>query len=290
MMDDVRILHQVDMRDFSILRVGGILPDLYQVESQKGLKNVLLFLRKKRRKYLVIGNGTKLLFPDHFRIHSGIQVRYKRIVFHAQYVEVGAGAKLATFARLLTIKGYEGGSGLCDIPGDIGGSIVNNAGAFQDEISSILESVDVVDADGNFRTYQKEELFFSYRQSRWQQEDIGVIYQARFRLIPGDKEVLLHQMQENHTKRKITQPIGIRTLGSTFKNPPMGKAAYFIFQTFPHGYQKKGIRLHPKQMNFLEIEGEITAKEVWDFIANVRKKVYNKMHILLESEIQRKGW
>lgn len=290
MMRDVKVSHLVDMRKFSSLRIGGTLQDFYEVFSLEGLQNVLRFLQKKRRKYIVIGNGSKLLFPDTFRVRSGIKVRQNQIQFYEEYVKVGAGAKLATFARLLTLKGYEGGSGLCDIPGDIGGSIVNNAGAFQDEIGAIVESVDVVDSKGNIHTYQKNELDFSYRYSRFQKENLGIIFQVRFRLIRGDLTKLQEKMKENHRKRITAQPIGIRTLGSTFKNPSIGKAAFFIFQTFPHGYHRKGIRLHPKQMNFIEIEGKIKAKEIWDFIAYVRKKVYNKMHVLLESEIQKKGW
>lgn len=290
MMHDVKVSHFVDMSKFSSLRIGGILQDFYEVYSLEGLQDVLRFLQKKRRKYLVIGNGSKLLFPDTFRVRSGIRVQYNKIQFYEKYVEVGAGTKLASFARLLTMNGYEGGSGLCDIPGDIGGSIVNNAGAFQDEIGELVESVDVVDSKGNVHTYQKDELCFSYRNSRFQKENLGVIFQVRFRLIRGDFIKLQEKMKENHQKRITAQPVGIRTLGSTFKNPSIGKAAFFIFQTFPHGYQRKGILLHPKQMNFIEIEGEIKAKEIWDFIAYVRKKVYNKMHVLLESEIQKKGW
>lgn len=290
MMRDVKVFHDVDMRKFSSLRIGGTLRDFYEVYSIEGLQDVLRFLQKKRKKYMVIGNGSKLLFPDSFRVHSGIKVQYKKIQFYEEYVEVGAGTKLAVFARILTQNGYKGGSGLCDIPGDIGGSIVNNAGAFEDEIGSLVESVDVVDQKGNIHTYQQNELHFSYRHSRFQEENIGVIFQVRFRLIHGNAIQLHAKMKENHQKRIATQPTGIRTLGSTFKNPPLGKAAFFIFQTFPHGYERKGIRLHPKQMNFLEIREEIKAKEIWDFIAYVRKKVYNKMHVLLESEIQKKGW
>ena len=283
---DRRVDIAFPLKKASYARLGGIVPIKIEIYSIIGCYKTIQNIHNLQYDYFVYGSGSNLLFLDHYEKTIALHLKMKEFKIIADILIVEAGMPLARLAKIMTELGYLHFAGLVDIPGEIGGSLYNNAGAFHDEIADSLIDVLCMLDDGELIIYKKEELDFSYRHSRFQKEDLGIILKARFLLEKGNKEEIIKVRNENKKYRLNHQPHAIRTFGSTFKNPKEGSAAYFIEKAGLKGYQKGKIKISNRHANFLEILGDITSEEVMNFIYFIQGIVYNKYTILLEIEIE----
>ena len=282
---DKKYIEHADMSKYSPVKIGGIIDRLYLINSLQDLQETMRSLREENLPFFVFGNASKMLFPDFFSKKAAIKVVAKNMEFEEDKVYVEAGVSLSYFARLMVKKGYVGFEGLTMIPGALGGSLVNNAGAFGSTISDMLIEVFVVDNEGNLRRYKKEELDFAYRTSRFKKENLGIIYQLVFHLQKGDEQSLEERKNAYEKKRKASQPHGILTFGSTFKNPSFGYAGEWIEKAGLKGFKRGHVSISQQHANFLEISSEASAKEVRDLIAFIKDEVYNKYSVILEPEV-----
>jgi len=282
-MANYRLTLNFDVKSISTVKIGGIIKKFYEVYNPLGLKEVLKELKKNNETYYVIGGCSKILFPDIFLRDALICLKNDFIKCQKNVVVVGAGTLLKKFAHFMTNHGYSGFSGLVSIPGQVGGAIVNNAGAFNDEISTNLVSIKVYH-NGRFKTLKKEELDFSYRTSRLKHESM-IVLEATFKKVPRDKSALQSEARANILKRIESQPHQVLTLGSTFKNKKGQYIAQVLDSIGVKGLALNGVRVSSRHANFLENYDNCTQKNFLNILVILRTLVYNKLGYNAEFEV-----
>jgi UDP-N-acetylmuramate dehydrogenase len=173
-----------------------------------------------------------------------------------------------------------------NIPGTVGGAVRMNANAYGGELASVLDWVEVSTAAGTDRR-RPDQLGFAYRRSNLRAGE--VVLRCSFALTPGDPEEIKATMESMRGRRREAQPSGIKTFGSTFKNPddPDGRTAGQLLEAAGcQGLQVGGSRFAPKHANFVENTGDATTADVLDLMAAGRARVKERFGIALEPEVQ----
>jgi UDP-N-acetylmuramate dehydrogenase len=142
-----------------------------------------------------------------------------------------------------------------------------------------------MDMEGNQRLLSNEEMGFSYRNSRIQQEN-GIVMFADFVLEPQPEVAIRAKMQELMAKRCASQPLDLPSAGSAFKRPAVGYAAAMIDQAGLKGFQIGGAAVSEKHAGFVVNLGGATAADVRALLKAVAKRVYEFHGVLLEPEVR----
>ena len=192
--------------------------------------------------------------------------------------------KAARAAADASIAGLEFFRG---IPGAIGGALRMNAGAYGGETKDRLVSARAVDRKGEIHTLTNADFGFSYRHSSVPAD--FVFTEAVFEGEEGDRDVILAAMDAITDRREETQPVKSRTGGSTFKNPPGGKAWQLIDRAGCRGLTIGGAQMSELHCNFMLNLGEATADDLERLGETVRGRVKASSGIALEWEIKRIG-
>ena len=190
--------------------------------------------------------------------------------------------RAAIFAANHGLAGMEFAHG---IPGTVGGGVYMNAGAYGGEICQICESVDVMDMQGRVCTISGNEMAFSYRHSRLEDEG-GIVVSAVFRLQKQDPEQIKAKMRELQAKRSASQPLDKPSAGSAFKRPVGGYAAALIDQAGLKGFRVGDAAISEKHAGFAVNLGNATAEDVKTLLQQVSDIVYEKSGIRLEPEVR----
>ena len=199
----------------------------------------------------------------------------------------GAGALDQRVAQTAQRAGLSGVEFMIGIPGTIGGAVRMNAGAFGGETAERLVWADCLDRRGRAHRLSVDDLGFSYRHSMLPED--FVVLRAAFRCVAGDSAAIAARMDEIKTEREAAQPLKVATGGSTFKNPPGGRAWALIDEAGCRGLKRGGAMVSEKHCNFLINTGEATAADIEALGEEVRARVRATSGIELEWEIKRVG-
>lgn len=281
----IRVYNNFLLADKSPIKVGGIISKYYEVKDLVSLSYLLKNIKIESDRLVIFSGATNKVFCDFYDKEVAIKVTGNRIEIKEGILTVESGVKLAYLARYLTKNGYCNWNKLADIPGEIGGSIASNAGANGYTISDDLLEITGVSIKGEIISYKRENLDFTYRESPFKKNNDFIIFSAKFRLKKCNREALEKELDFYHHKRVQNQPLGIITLGSTFKNSQFFNAYELIDGCGLRGFQYNNIIINEKHCNFLEIRGKTTRKDILYVIAFIKDKVYNKYDIKLEEEI-----
>jgi UDP-N-acetylmuramate dehydrogenase len=178
-----------------------------------------------------------------------------------------------------------------NIPGTVGGAVRMNANAYGGELARVLEWVDVVSAEGIDRRVPAE-LGFAYRRSALGQQE--VVARASFALAPAAPQAVKATLADMRARRKAAQPSGIKTFGSTFKNPDDPRAQGRTAGQLLEASGCRGLRVgdasfSAKHANFVENHGEATTADVIALIAEGRRRVRARFGVELEAEVRTLG-
>jgi len=152
------------MKRSSWVQIGGKVDAKIDIFNGQGCYKTLQNIHQSNYSYFVYGKGSNLLFNDEYQKTIAIHIAMKEYRIHGDFLVVDAGISLAYLAQKMIENGYLHFTGLVDIPGELGGAIYNNAGAFQDTISDQLVDVLCMLDNGECVIYSKEELAFSYKE------------------------------------------------------------------------------------------------------------------------------
>ena len=168
----------------------------------------------------------------------------------------------------------------------IGGAIVMNSGCYENDISKVLLSIQVVDKNNStVREIKKEDIKFIYRGTNLTKDLI--VISARFKCLSSDKDEIKKKQFKLIEKKKLSQPSQIKTCGSTFKNIDKNKKAWMLIKEAGCDDFKEGdATISQKHCNFFVNNGKAKSIDIENLINKVKKKVHAKMGVNLELEIK----
>jgi UDP-N-acetylenolpyruvoylglucosamine reductase len=241
----------------------------------------------------VVGSGSNLLIADGGV--AGLVVKLDgelaEISVQAPRVLCGGGARLPAVAARAARAGLSGIEFGVNIPGTLGGAVRMNANAYGGELGSVLEWVEVAAAEGLVRRAPAE-LGLAYRSSSVRPGE--VVARASLLLVQARPETVSEKLAEMRRRRHEAQPQGIKTFGSTFKNPDDPRAdgasaGMLLSRAGCNGVTVGGARFAPKHANFIENMGTATTADVVAVMAEGRRRVVELTGVVLEPEVQTLG-
>jgi UDP-N-acetylmuramate dehydrogenase len=271
------------------VRTGGRAEWFARAASRRELAELLAWAREREQPVRVIGSGSNLLVADGGvrGLVLKLEGELTRIEPDGDGLRCGGGARLPRIAARSAELGLSGIEFGVSIPGTVGGAVRMNANAYDGALGGVLDWVEIVTADGAERRAPSE-LGFAYRRSNL--ADADVVSRARFALAPAPAERVRATIASMRARRHATQPKGIRTFGSTFKNPPGERTAgELLAAAGAAGLASGGARLSPKHANFVENLGAATTAEILALMAAGRALVHERFGIALEPEVQLLG-
>jgi UDP-N-acetylmuramate dehydrogenase len=241
----------------------------------------------------VIGSGSNLLVADDgFRgLAIKLDGELAAIERHGERVVCGGGARLPSASAKAAGWGLSGLEFGINIPGTAGGAVKMNANAYGGRLAKVLEWVDVCSPAGRERR-APEELGFAYRSSNLEPDE--VVSRVSFRLFPADPTLVKETLAGMREKRREAQPSGIKTFGSTFKNPEDERAGgrsagQLLEEAGCRGLSHGGARFSEKHANFVENTGDATTADVLELMAEGRRRVHERFGFALKPEVQLLG-
>ena len=285
-------------RDFPLsrlttIRTGGPAELFARPGTVAELEAVLAWAAQEGVEVGVVGSGSNLLIAD-----AGVRglvlkldQELTQITVDGTRIDCGGGARLPAVSAQAARAGLSGIEFGVNIPGTVGGAVRMNANAYGGELARALEWVDVTSAAGTTRR-RPDELGFAYRRSGLQAGE--VVARAAFGLTPLPSDDVKRTLGEMRSKRRAAQPSGIKTFGSTFKNPSdpraEGRTAGQLLEAAgARGLEVGGAAFSAKHANFVENRGEATTADVVALMAEGRRLVRERFGIELEPEVQTLG-
>ncbi|MEA2209157.1 MAG: UDP-N-acetylmuramate dehydrogenase [Solirubrobacteraceae bacterium] len=277
----------------STVRTGGAAEFFARAGSDGELLELLAWAAAARAPVSVVGSGSNLLIADDGV--AGLVLKLDRDLARIQRegtrIVCGGGARLPAVAAESARAGLAGIVFGVNIPGTVGGAVRLNANAYGGELASVLEWVELVTASGVERR-EPSQLAFDYRSSNIASGEI--VTRASFALTPSDAASVAARLAQMREQRHEAQPQGIKTFGSTFKNPQDARAAgatagQLLSQAGCNGLSVGGARFSPKHANFIENTGDATTADVLAVMAEGRRRVLERFGVELEPEVQALG-
>ena len=272
-------------------RVGGPAKLFVKVKDLEGLINTIKYCRKHRIQLFVIGRGSNLLFSD--KSFKGIIIsleNFNQYKINGNKVTAQCGVPMIKLAYDCAKVGLSGFEFMGGIPGNIGGGIFMNAGAYKSNISEVVESVTILDERFKLVTLSREEMDFGYRHSIIQEHKKWIVIEATFVLQTKTVQEVKELLDKRKERRMSTQPWNQPSAGSVFRNPEEGAAWKYIDNAGLRGYEIGGAQVSPKHSNFIVNNGYASAKDIHDLIFFVQKKVYDKFQVTLKPEVRFINW
>jgi UDP-N-acetylenolpyruvoylglucosamine reductase len=275
------------------VRTGGAGELFARAGSEEQLLELLAWAAATGVPVSVVGSGSNLLVAD--RGVPGLVLKLDRelagIVVEGAGMLCGAGARLPAVAARAAREGLSGIEFGVNIPGTVGGAVRMNANAYGGELESVLEWVQIATASGMERR-EPSQLGLGYRRSGLGEGEI--VARARLHLEQGEPAAIREKLEEMRRWRHEAQPQGIKTFGSTFKNPQDARAegrsaGLLLSEAGCNGYGVGGARFAPKHANFIENTGSASTADVLAVMAEGRRRVLERFGVELEPEVQTLG-
>jgi UDP-N-acetylenolpyruvoylglucosamine reductase len=272
------------------VRTGGSADFFARPGNEGELLAVLAWAADQGLALGVIGSGSNLLVADAgFR---GLALKLDRelatIEREGEGIVCGGGARFPSVSAKAAGWGFAGIEFGVNIPGTAGGAVRMNANAYGGQLAEVLAWVDVFTAKGRERR-EPGSLDFAYRSSNLTTGE--VVSRVAFNLRPDDPAAIRARLNEMRGKRREAQPSGIKTFGSTFKNPEdpraEGRSAGQLLEAAGcRGLARGEARFAEKHANFVENTGHATTADVLALMAEGRRRVHERTGVVLEPEVQ----
>jgi UDP-N-acetylmuramate dehydrogenase len=275
---------------FTTIRTGGAAELFARVSTLEQLESLMAWAGAEGIDVGVVGSGSNLLVAD-----AGVRglvlkldKELAKIELIETRIECGGGARLPAVSAQSAKAGLTGIEFGVNIPGSVGGAVRMNANAYGGELGRVLEWVDVVSSSGTTRR-RPAELGFAYRRSDLQPGEI--VARASFALQPASEDQVKATLAEMRSRRKAAQPSGIKTFGSTFKNPSDARAngrtaGQLLEAAGCRELRIGGASFSAKHANFVENHGDATTADVVAVMAEGRRRVKERFGVSLEPEVQ----
>ena len=281
------VLEKEPLKRHTTFKIGGPCMAMCMPDSFENARRLIEFLRKNEIDFYIIGNGSNLLISD-----NGLDMVVVKIASNLSEIKIEddevfamAGASLIETSKRAIEAGLEGMEFSSGIPGNVGGAITMNAGAYGNEIVDILKSCIVINNENEILEIPANEMNLRYRNSRVQDEGL-IVLGARFKLKHGNKEEINAKYKDLRDRRWSKQPLDKCSAGSTFKRPEGHYASKLIEDSGLKGYKHNDAMVSEKHSGFVISDGNASFEDVMAVITHVQEVVYDKYKVRLEPEVR----
>ena len=278
------------LKNHTWLNIGGNAKIFFVPETLSELRDFLLYLKKENNNFFVIGAGSNLLISDNVqnRIFIKLGKNFNKISLTKTNVVIAGCSvldnKVSNFACENHLSGLEF---LSCIPGSIGGGIRMNSGCFGTEFKDVLLSVQVMDFNGRVYTINSKNIKFGYRETNLPKNLIFL--SASFKTNKIDKKQIEENVYKLKEKKESSQPLRVKTGGSTFKNPKnqLEKKVWELIKENVNNQISFGdAKISEKHSNFFINSNNASFKDMNNLINFVKKNVKEKTGVSLELELE----
>lgn len=267
-------------------KIGGPAQILAMPEDRESIRFLVEFANEEGFPYFVLGNGSNLLVTD--KGFDGLVIKlgtnFADYRVEGNIITVSAGMllpQLAQKALQYNLAGLEFAAG---IPGSLGGAITMNAGAHGGSFHELVECVEILTPEGEFKRFSSEDMDYGYRRSSIKGTK-KIVIEAILACREGNPTDIKARMDELKRWRMEKQPLGEPNAGSVFKNPPGFSAGQLIDLAGLKGLTVGGAQVSTKHANFIVNKGYATANDVLEIIERIQHSVHLKSGIELEPEV-----
>ena len=285
-----KIKFDYSLKNHTWLNIGGNAKIFFVPETLSELRDFLKFMKKNESDFFVIGAGSNLLISENIknRIFIKLGKNFNKISLTKNNIIIAGCSildkKISDFACENNLGGLEF---LSCIPGSVGGGIKMNSGCFGTEFKDVLLSVQVMDFSGRVYTINSKDINFDYRKTNLPKNLIFL--SASFKTVKGNRDEIIENISKLKNKKENSQPLRVKTGGSTFKNPK-NQTDKKVWELIKESVDKKvsfgDARISDKHSNFFINTKNASFENMNDLINFVKKKVKDKTGISLELELE----
>src|SRR3990172_2726020 len=289
------VLFNEPMYKYTSFRIGGPAEAMAFPCDETELSKIIHIARGERIPLFILGKGTNILVGDKglpgivVSLSSNLsgecfrQIVQTKELNNRVYLYAGAGVALTRLLRFTIQNGLSGLEFTAGIPGSLGGAVIMNAGSYGREMKDVLDSVRIIDRNGSLADVPAKDISFKYRRTAIHGTAVAG---AVLRLNKGDPEKIKKTVEENISRKRMSQPLSKPSAGSIFRNPN-GKRAWELIDSA--GMRKAvsgGASVSPLHANFIINNGNATAGDVISLIKQIGRKIEKDTGTTLELEVK----
>ncbi len=286
--NNIEMYEDVSLKKYNTYRLDVKCNYLVFPKDIDEIVKLISFLKENNYKYLVLGNGSNVIFKNNR--YNGVVIKLSKldkIEFDGDKVVVEAGVSLSKLANMAINNSLSGLEFSVSIPGEIGASVSMNAGAYNESFSDVFVSAKVLTPKLEIIELSNEDMDFSYRNSFIKKNKDYIVLEVVLKLKPGNKEEMNAVIEKRFEKRKATQPLEYPSAGSVFRNPEGMYAGKLIEDANLKGYSIGGAMISDMHANFIVNKDNATGEDIINLINLAKDKVKenNNIDLYLEQVI-----
>jgi UDP-N-acetylmuramate dehydrogenase len=282
---EVERQESVSLAELTYLGIGGT-TDLLRILLHESIPALLELLDQHGIAHKFLGGGSNLLVMDGELPFVVLQLAQpeKDVVVEGNFARVDAAADLGRMVTYCAKNDLGGMEGLIGVPGTVGGALRMNAGAYGTQIGSYVREVKVYRAkERHIETLQGDQISFEYRHTSFAPDDMMLA--VKLELPSKTYPEILKGIRLCNEKRRASQPLGQKSAGCIFKNPPGGSAGRMIDELGLKGFHVGDARVSDRHANFFVNAGQASASDMLSLIGTVRERVQSTHGVNLENEV-----
>ena len=283
------VFNDYSFKMITTLKVGGDIAVMFYPNSEDSLIDVIDYLNTNKIKYCIIGNGSNILASDNY--YDGVVISLKQIPnqFVVEKISdeeisviVNSGCSTKRFSDFLLEHSIAGAEAIGSIPASIGGIVAMNATCYDYNSSNCVRKVKVL-MGNKAKWLDKDELELGYRSSKILTEKM-ILLKIEFIFKKGEYQKIKDKIKNINENRKNSQPIEMKSAGSTFKNLKSYSAWKVIDELGLRGYHIGDAMVSNKHTNFLVNNGNAKSDDFFKLISYIKKRAKEVLNIDLELE------
>lgn len=281
------VLTDEPMSRHTSFRIGGPADILVAPGDAESLAAIRTACAGRDIPVFVMGNGTNLIVRDKGIRGVVIKIRENMSGYEVEgeYITAQAGILLSRLSRVALENGLAGLEFAEGIPGTLGGAVAMNAGAYDGEMSMVVESTEYLCPDGKVTVLDNRQHCFGKRSS-FIQDHKGVALKSRVRLRRGDREQIRAKTEGFGAMRREKQPLDMPSAGSVFKRPEGYYAGKLVQDCGLRGFRIGGAEVSCLHCGFIVNTGNATASDVILLIGHIRDTVRARFGVELQTEVK----
>jgi UDP-N-acetylmuramate dehydrogenase len=282
---EVELRPGISLAELTHLGIGGT-TDLLRAHKHDSIPVLLNLLDEHGIAHKFLGGGSNLLVMDGELPFVVLQLvkADPEVVIEGNMATIDAAADLGRTVTFCAKNNLGGMEGLIGVPGTVGGALRMNAGAYGTQIGSYVREVKVYRAaERKMETLRGKDISFEYRHTSFAPDDM--MLSVKLELPSKPYQEILQGIRICNEKRRNSQPLGQKSAGCIFKNPPGGSAGRMIDELGLKGHAVGDAKVSERHANFFVNTGHASAADMLALIADVRERVRAAYGVTLENEV-----